>query len=329
MAKPKKADWPSRLSRRLTGVLSHDYFFVGIVVFFFLQMAWIALSAIYPMLFDEEYHLGIIEIYSRGLSPFITAQPPEAAFHGDITRYGSYFFHYLMSFPYRLVTLFTHDLHAQVVALRFVCISFVLAGLWLFKKVLVRGGLSKAKTHVVLLVFTLIPIVPFALAQLNYDALVFLLVPLMFYLAQKTAVHSSNQAWLLGLLITVGSLAAIVKFTTLPIFVGALLFVGFYLVRQYRRALPRKLWKQYRAMPQWRAIILALVLFCGLGLFAERYGVNLATYHALEPKCDRLHSDEECLDYTVFRRDTTWRAKYSQSPYPLMNPLEYLSLIHI
>ncbi len=54
-------------------------------------MAWIAVSAIYPMLFDEEYHLGIIEIYSHQLSPFITVQPPEAAFHGDITRYGSYF----------------------------------------------------------------------------------------------------------------------------------------------------------------------------------------------------------------------------------------------
>jgi nitrate/nitrite transporter NarK len=51
--------------------ISSKWFFISITTFFFIEMAWIALSAIYPMLFDEEYHLGIIDIYARQISPFI------------------------------------------------------------------------------------------------------------------------------------------------------------------------------------------------------------------------------------------------------------------
>lgn len=308
---------------RIRFVLSHRYFFAGIVTFFALQMAWIALSHIYPMLFDEEYHLGIIDIYSRQISPFITAQPPEAAFHGDITRYSSYLFHYLMSFPYRVVSLFTADLMTKVIVLRFLCIVLVTVGLWLFRRVLLNFGVSRTVAHSVLLVFTLIPLVPFALAQINYDALVFLLVPLMLYLTQKASLKSSGQARHIILLLVTGSFGALTKFTVLPIWLGCLAYVGICLWRQYRGGILKTLVRQYKLTGRLKIIVVSLVLVLAGGLLIERFGLNVARYHALEPSCEELHTTEECLKNTVFRRNFTWQQRYQTEAYTLLNPLEY------
>ena len=121
----KKSTQP-KIWQNFLNIISSKWFFIFVTIFFFAEMAWIALSAIYPMLFDEEYHLGIIDIYARQISPFIASQPAEASFHGDITRYGSYLFHYLISFPYRFISIFTDDLPTKIIALRFNCIGIVI-----------------------------------------------------------------------------------------------------------------------------------------------------------------------------------------------------------
>lgn len=300
MSKPS-----SGLSQKIIGVLSHRYFFVAILLFFLFEMTWIALSAIYPALFDEEYHLGIIEIYSHQLSPFLASQPPRAAFHGDITRYDSYFFHYLMSFGYRLIQVFTDDLMAKVIALRFICIGLVLAGFTIFRSLLIRGGLSRALTHVTLLFFVLIPIVPFALAQLNYDALLFLLIPLMLYVSLRFAQENKNQAVLFVSLLITGFFAAIVQFSSLPVFLGCLVFVSVITWRRYGKKSVRQLFSQYFKMPYLKTILLSLLLAISFGLFAERYGLNIITYHELEPDCDQVQVVSECLANNVFRRNYT------------------------
>ncbi len=323
MKKKAEKKTARRLGAQLLTVLESRYFFMAVAFLFFLQMAWIALSAIYPMLFDEEYHLGIIEIYSRQLAPFISLQPPEAAFHGDITRYSSYFFHYLMSFPYRLISLFTTDLMTIVIIMRFLCISLVLLGFWLFRKVLLGFGLSRALSHGVLLIFTLIPLVPFALAQINYDSLLFVLVALMVYLSQVAVKPSEKQSWFVALLVGVSCIAAITKFTALPIVLGCFLFVAFRLGRQHGVKAPRRLVRQYVALPRLKLIVVSCFVLLSLGLVAERYALNLIAFRALEPACDRLHTSDDCLQYTVFRRNETWRQDYETQSRTLMNPIEF------
>ncbi len=321
----KRADKhrPRQLSAKLLALLGSRYFFFAVALFFFLQMAWIALSAIYPMLFDEEYHLGIIEIYSRQLGPFIASQPPEAAFHGDITRYSSYFFHYLMSFPYRFITLFTSDLTTTVIIMRFLCIGMVMAGFWLFRKVLLNFGLSRPISHGILLIFTLIPLVPFALAQINYDSLLFLLVPLMIYLSQAALRTSEKQAWSVALLLGVSCVAVITKFTALPIVLGCVLFVAFGLWRRRGSNTANTLARQYLALPRLKLILTSCFVLLSLGLVTERYALNIVSFRALEPACDRLHSTDDCLQYTVFRRNETWRQNYEAQPHKLMSPIEF------
>ena len=296
---------------------------------FVLQMAWIALSSSYPMLFDEEYHVGIIDIYSRQLGPFITSQPPEAAFHGDITRYSSYFFHYLMSFPYRLIAVFTQDLMTKVIIMRFICIALVIIGVWLFRKVILNFGVSKATANAVILIFTLIPMVPFALCQVNYDALVFALLPLLLYFSQKASQPSDRQVWYIILLGITSGFAAVTKFTTLPVIFACIIFVGTYLYRQHKTTVLKVLWRQVRLVPRLQLVIASLFLVISLGLFVERYVVNLVTYHSIEPTCDVLHTDAECLQYTVYQRNSDLKKAYQANPHKLWNPIQYSVLYWI
>lgn len=308
---------------KISKVIGSNWFFFCIIGFFLIQTIWIALSAIYPMLFDEEYHLGIIDIYSRQLLPFIQTQPPEASFHGDITRYGSYMFHYLMSFPYRLIELFSSDLQVTIITLRLICISFVVAGLFVFRAFLLRTGLTKTMTHLSIAVFTMIPIVPFAMSQINYDSLAFLFVATIFYISIRAVETTKQQSLWLILLLATSSVACLVKFTILPIAFSSVLFVLIVLWRKYRSKLPTELLIQTKNIPKITIVFSLLFLLFGIGLFIERYGTNIVQYHTIEPKCDRIHSDESCIQYTVWRRDTTWRQENLESGKRRNNPAEY------
>ena len=314
---------PQQKTTILAKILGSNWFFAGIIAFFLFQTIWIALSAIYPMLFDEEYHLGIIDIYSRQLLPFIHLQPPEASFHGDITRYGSYMFHYLMSFPYRLIQIFGADLQTTIITLRIICISFVVAGLFVFRAFLLRAGLTKSLTNLSIATSTMIPIVPFALAQINYDSLAFLLVATIFYISIRAVENTKNQAIWIILLLATSSIASLVKFTILPIAFVNVLFVLIVLWRKYKSKLPARLFNQTKNLSKLTIICSVLFLLLAVGLFVERYGTNIIQYRTIEPKCDRLHSDESCIQYTVWRRDTTWHQENLESGKKRNNPLEY------
>lgn len=307
----------------LQKVLSSKWFFIAIIVFFVFQTGWIALSTSYPMIFDEEYHLGIIDIYSRQISPFITTQPAEAAFHGDITRYGSYLFHYLMSFPYRLIHLFTSDLQTIVIIMRFLCIGFVLLGLYMFRQFALRAGVSKAVTHTAIAVFTLIPLVPFALSQINYDSLAFLCIATIFYLVVRSIEPSKRQVVWFSLLIALSCFASLVKFTILPIAFTGVVFVLVYFWKKHGKKTFHILFNQGRKLPKITGLLLVLIVVLGLGLFSERYAVNIVKYKAVEPKCHKVHSVESCIQYTVWRRDTTWKQNNDAKNIKRNDPIVY------
>src|SRR5665811_2105922 len=158
-------------SRRVVALVASHKFFWAVVALLVLQAAWIALSGRYPMAFDEDFHLGIIKLYAHHLSPIWSGQPPNYDTFGAVTRDPSYLYQYLMSFPYRLISLFTRDQTIQVLSLRAINIGLFAWGLTLYRRLLLRTGASKAIVHACLLIFVLIPIAPFLAAQINYDNL--------------------------------------------------------------------------------------------------------------------------------------------------------------
>ena len=155
--------------KRVANFLASKKFYRLILIVFVIEAAWIAVSAAYPQAFDENFHFGLIKVYSHYWLSFFTNQPPHANAYGAVARDPSYLYHYLMSFPYRLIKLFFKEQLGQIIILRFINVAMFTGGIVLFRKLLLRVGSSQALTNLILMLFILIPIVPQLAAQINYD----------------------------------------------------------------------------------------------------------------------------------------------------------------
>jgi hypothetical protein len=286
--------------RRITAFLGSKRFFGAIVALLIVQAAWLALSGRYPMAFDEDFHLGIIRLYAHHISPFWSGQPAGANAFGAVARDPSYLYQYLMSFPYRLVSVFTSSQTAQVLVLRFINIGLFAAALPLYRRLLLKTGASRAIVHLCLAIFVLIPVVPLLAAQINYDNLLLPMTALSLLLTvnftqglrRTRRLNLKNLLWL-AIVVT---LTCLVKYA----FLAILLVIGAYLVIQLWRAYPDI--KVLRPGPaaSWLLIIL---LVLSLGLFTQRYAVNIARYHKPVPECDKVLSVKQCRAYPPWNRD--------------------------
>ena len=281
-------------------------FFV-IVGLLIAQALWFALTVQYPMAFDENYHLGIIQIYAQQWLPFIQSNPPGSEAYGDITRYGSYMFHYLMSFPYRLISLFTENFYIQVIFLRFINIALFVGGLFAFRHVLRYMRISRKLTNFTLLLLVLIPVVPFLAATINYDNLILLIVPLFIWLVVKSDqdIHKSTlSARTLALLIALGCFGSLVKYAFLPIFgISIVYLVILWLRAKKRQQILSAIIASLKHEKPWVQFILALLTVISVGLFIERYGVNIVQYQKYEPTCSAVRPISECVQYGPWGRD--------------------------
>jgi hypothetical protein len=307
------------LARRLTSLLGSQTFFRLIMALLVAQAAWIALSGRYPMAFDEDFHLGIIRLYAHHLSPFWSGQPANADAFGAVARDPSYMYHYLMSFPYRLISLFTNDQTIQVIILRAIDIGLFAGGLALYRRLMLKLGISRAVTHVCLLIFVLIPIVPLLAAQINYDNLLLpltaaaLLLTVRFddILTSRKRLDARTSLQILVICL----LGSLVKYAFLPIFAA---IVGFGLIRawQYRRQI--KPWAglaaSWRELSRWLRLSLAAAFILSAGLFTQRYGVNLVRYHNPIPDCAQVLTVKQCSAYGPWNRDYNYELTKTQSP---------------
>ena len=167
--------WFHRLQTRALAALSSPRFFYLIIGLLAFQALWIALSAQFPQAFDEDFHFGLIQLHAQQWLPFFAHQPAGAEVHGAVVRDPSYLYHYLLSFPYRLLSVWTPSLAVQVIALRLINIGMFIGGLFVYRALLTRLGLSRRLIHTILLFFVLTPAMPLLAANINYDNLVFLL----------------------------------------------------------------------------------------------------------------------------------------------------------
>lgn len=294
---------------KLIAAIRSNAFFWLVVALLVGEALWIALSARYPMPFDEDFHLGVIRLYAHHLSPFWSAQPAGADQYGAIARDPSYLYHWLMSFPYRLVSWLTSNESAQVLALRLINIVLFASGLALWRRLLLKSGASRALVHTVLLVFILIPVVPQLAAQINYDNLLFPAVSLVLLLTARLGRelklhHQVPLDWLAAWLIAC-MLTSLVKYAFLPIFVGVSAFVILIAVRSGMRPrqLPVQAWRSAQALGKWRSTVWLLALLVATLLFCQRYGVNVVKYHTPIPDCGQVLTRQHCSAYGPWIRD--------------------------
>ena len=298
-----------KLLANLDAFLRSNKFFYIIIGFFVVEALWFVFSAIYPMAFDEDFHFGLIQLYSHHLSPFLSEQPANADQYGAVARDPSYLYHYLMSFPYRLVEVFTKSETAQVIILRLMNVAMFTWGLLLYRKVMLRVKASPALINTAMAIFILIPIVPQLAAHINYDNIFMALVPLMclsgFSLIEGLRARKINVSALLSF-IAVCMFMSLIKYAALPIILAAVIFILVIFFRNFwghfGKLLPA-VKKSYTATGKGMRIATFALLLVMSVLFVQRYGVNIAQYKNPVPDCGDILTVDQCNQYGPWARD--------------------------
>lgn len=290
---------------KIVNFLGSRLFFRIVVGVLVLQSVWIALSGRYPMAFDEDFHLGIIRLYAQHIGMFWGSQPEGANAFGAVARDPSYLYHFLMSFPYRLIHLFTNNQTTIVLWLRAINIALFAASLPLYRRLLARTGVSRAVVNSCLAVFVLIPIVPLLAAQINYDNLLLPVVATTLLVAlamvEKIRTKKRLDLQLAAYLLTLLMLGSLIKYAFLPIAIAVFGCVAVYCYRAHFTK--KQLIKSFAALTPRTRWLLALMLVVSLSLFSERYLVNTIRYHNPVPACDKVLDIKSCSEYGPWSRD--------------------------
>jgi len=282
-------------------------FFYGILGFFIFEVIWMIFSALYPMAFDEDFHLGIIRVYADHWLPFLKEQPAGADAFGAVARDPSYLYHYLMSFPYRLIVAVTDNQTYQVIFLRLINLGLAAYSLVLFRKIVQRATKSPALTNVSMFIFVLVPIVPQLAAHINYDNLVMVLMGwvciLVYRIIDEFKAKKINVRTLL-LLVNLLLLTSLVKYAFLPIAVATGLFVVYYAFRTLGDV---PIWSDIkRSILSWQKPVLIGLTLLSLvsgGLFAQRFGINALTYGDPIADCGKVLTYDNCKEYGPWIRN--------------------------
>ena len=307
--------------RTVYRVMKSKKFFYVIVGILLLQAAWFALTVQYPMAFDENYHFGVIQLYAQQWLPFMSTQPPASEAFSDLTRYDSYMFHYLMSFPYRFISAFISNQTAQIIILRFINIGLFIGGMFLFRNLLRRIHMSQALINFAFLILILIPIVPFLAATISYDNLAFLVAPFFISLiisCSHAIRRNSLPVTIVVLMLAAGIFGSLVKYAFLPIFAAGLIYLLIVWLRAgAKQKVLKGVWRSFVLERRVVQISLIAIAILSLGLFTERYGVNFVQYHRFEPTCDQIRSESECVQFGPWGRDhaTKLRVEATNPPY--------------
>lgn len=315
------------LSRFVYRIVDSSKFFIIVLGLFGLGAAYIALVSLYPMAFDEEVHIGIIRIYAELWNPFSLVQKPEYDSFNALNADPSWLFHYLMSFPYRLLDWFGMSGDAIIVTLRILNIAIFMSALMIFKKVLTAAGLSRAMAHGILALVIAVPVVSLLAAHVNYDNLVMLITAVLFYYAIKVREGLRTQHRILLVPFTIVSAmflyGAVVKYAYLPIAVGVVGYLLFELWRAWRES-GRVLLQNFRADLRASSVALLTLLFIvlmgGFALVSERYIGNLVQYGSPVPRCDKVLSVERCQAFGPFGRDYRYEQNKSDTFQPKSLP---------
>lgn len=282
-----------------------QYFFVAIIILFVIQAVWIAFSFRYPMIYDESFHVDATRFYSEHISPYISTQPKYYDTYGSLSHGGATLYHYVMSFPYRLVSLFTNDFAVYIVTLRIINVAMFAFGIYLFNVLFRRMNVRQRYVNIGLLIFTLIPLTTFTAATTNYDNMMFplgvLYVILCLEIIKSKRINTNYLMWL----VILGCVTSLVKFTFLPIFAISFIFLSIYLYRKHGSKLKSKIVQSFQTNSKRQMFTISIVAFIAIGWFSSIYLYNIVAYRSLTPACEQVLNQNRCKNNSIGLRDNT------------------------
>lgn len=305
-----------RLAALFANILRSEKLPFAVVIIFFAQASYFILSIPFGIPSDEIYHYSFIEYYaSRSFwtGPIIQEQIGHFSL-GDIQRTPSYLYHYLLSFILRFVTLFSSDRSIQVFCLRMVSVLLGVGTLLVLIAILKRLELSQRILNLVLIASITTGMFVWVFTGINYDSLAIFLFFCLLYLQLRILESTSTLRVLAATL--VGMLLLLTKQTYLPVIGVSFLLLTFFVVQ--KAGLPGLFRRLARKPKPTIRVTLSTVVICVLvifnmlcaGLVIERYFINLANYHSISPACDRIHTAQECVQNSVYDRNTGQKQQF-------------------
>lgn len=318
--------------KKIVKIISSKAFFYIVWVISIVQAAWIALISRYPMAFDEAHHFEVIQLHAKQWGPLILKQPDGPVLYGPLVRDPSYLYHYLLSFPYRVLDSLGLNEQSIIISMRFISIALFALGLLLFRKVLQKTKASNAAINAAMLFFIMIPTVPLLAGQLNYDNLQFPLMALAMLMTinfRESLQKRKVDLFLLAQIIVVCILGSVTKFTYLPVITAIVLYLVFILIHFYRanrKLAKRAVKKDWAGMSTARRWILSGTFTIATGLFIWSYGVNLVLYRNPVPPCHSVLGKERCSENEIWlRNDTAALKNKGVNPNPVLFSYNWLN----
>lgn len=312
------------VSTRLVRALGSNWFAGVVLAGFAMQSGLVAVMARLSI-YDESYHLAAIRFFARTGTPFVEQTALDGPI-GDVERYGSYLYHYVLGTLWSGSAGMSDD--ARLTLLRMVTVGMVTAGLLIYRFVFRELGASPAVANVAMLAVSLLPLLVFVAGTVNYDNQLFLLQAAFILVAVKLyrADEFNVTLWMLALVL--GGLAALTKYTVIPLLVPIVVCLVVRQVLVSRHTIGRRIRDFARAPHSMIAVgrvALVLVSLAVVALVVERYGVNLVRFGTPFPACDAVHDVAVCEQYPPWARNERLDAAYADAQPSAGSALAYLS----
>lgn len=344
-----------KLKTNLIKVIGSKYFFWGVIGLFLLQTLFLTVAIDQPesSTGTTENHLfrtvGIVPDGNRHMAaiyhfakqpiekgPWIHDMTADELMMGDLVRFPSYFYYYLLSFPVRVALAFNLSDLAIITMARLFGVLFGVLILLVFSRIVRRVTNNRAIQNLAVLMLAMTGSFVYLTPAENYDILS-LLFWMLYILASIRLAMDKDFSQLYWMVVWF-SLLSVTKYTYIPFMVVAAIPVIGYLL--HTKSLTNKTvsnetkkLKKYISSNKIKAFLLAVLMVVSVGLFAERIGGNLIGYQSFSPKCDRVHSAEDCMRFGVYNRNInrlesvekgeTWTKEFNFFEYTSMWIMRY------
>lgn len=300
--------------QKIKAVIQSKNFLYVLLGLFIFQGIYFSAVINYKVPSDEEFHYLLTKYHAERpitAGPIINDQNDNFIL-GDIQRLPSYLYHYITSFYLRGVMAFTSSQETQVFMLRLVNVALGVMALLMLVSVFKRINKSQLTINLTIAWLTFTGMFVWVFAGLSYDNLSILL---FFYLLYEL-IGLKDKLDLKHLLLSVCTalLLVLVKETYVPIvLISFLMLLAWHLKKSGIKQTCLTLDKSYRK--RWKSsrfVVITLIVGTIMlgGLFIERYVGNYINYGKVTPTCNQVHTEEECMQNSIYRRNTGTRKEF-------------------
>lgn len=214
------------------------------ITWFLCQAVWVAFSTNFGIPPDEEYHFGLIKLFSEnGWLPFIHSQNGYY-FLGEVAHTPFFIYHYILSLPFHIFAGSPHN----VEILRLINIALATSSFFLINRLAIRLKISPLVKNLSLFMLANTLMFVFLAASINYDNLLIPIALLTFNLVYSIYDRLRLRNLLLSILVIIVGTLTVVNY--LPIAAVSLIFIITIAIKR-RREFPGNLsheWLHDRVM---------------------------------------------------------------------------------